>query len=78
MPISISDIPALKLTVLNKLVTKFMAPPNLILQKMFNQVNYESDDINFMVRHDGQNINVDGATWYDIQSYLYETLSKRS
>ena len=33
--ISISDIPALKLTVLNKLVTKFLRPPNLILSKMF-------------------------------------------
>jgi len=45
MPISISDIPALKLTVLNKLVTKFMEPPNLILRKMFSAVNYESADI---------------------------------
>ena len=45
MPISISDIPALKLTVLNKLITKYMAPPNLILQKMFSDVKYESDDI---------------------------------
>lgn len=45
MPISISDIPDLKLTVLNKLITKFLTPPNLILQKMFKGVNYESDDI---------------------------------
>lgn len=45
MPISISDIPALRLTVLNKLVTKYMTPPNLILQKMFNEVQYESDNI---------------------------------
>jgi len=45
MPISVSDIPALRLTVLNKLVTKFMAPPNLILQKIFGETDYESDDI---------------------------------
>ena len=43
--ISISDIPALKLTVLNKLVTKFLRPPNLILSKMFKGVDYESADI---------------------------------
>ena len=43
--ISVSDIPALRLTVLNKLVTKFMAPPNLILRKMFPRTNYESDNI---------------------------------
>ena len=45
MPISISDIPDLRLTVLNKLITKFLVPPNLILQKMFKSVNYESDNI---------------------------------
>ena len=45
MTISISDIPALRLTVLNKLVTKFMSPANLILKKMFTPVNYESDNI---------------------------------
>ena len=31
MTIGVNDIPALRLTVLNKLVTKYMAPPNLIL-----------------------------------------------
>ena len=45
MPISISDVPALRLTVLNKLVSKFMAPPNLILQEMFKDLDYESADI---------------------------------
>jgi len=45
MPISISDIPELRLTVLNKLVTKYMAPPNLILQKMFGETQYESDNV---------------------------------
>jgi len=43
--IGISDIPALRLTVLNKLVTKFMVPPNLILRKMFPRVNDASDNI---------------------------------
>jgi len=45
MPIGINDISALRLTVLNKLVTKYLSPPNLILKKMFNEVNYESDNI---------------------------------
>ena len=45
MPISVNDIPALRLTVLNKLVTKFLSPVNLILKKMFASVNYESDNI---------------------------------
>ena len=45
MTISISDIPALRLTVLNKLITKWMSPPNLILRKIFNAVDYESDNI---------------------------------
>ncbi len=43
MPIGINDIPALRLTVLNKLVTKYLNPPNLILRNMFGTVNYESD-----------------------------------
>lgn len=43
--IGISDISVLRLTVLNKLVTKYMAPPNLILRKMFPRTNYESDNI---------------------------------
>lgn len=43
--LSINDIPALRLTVLNKLVTKYMAPPNLILRKMFGRQNYETDNI---------------------------------
>jgi len=45
MTISISDIPALKLTVLNKLVTKFMTPPDLLLSNMFVDVDYDSDTI---------------------------------
>jgi len=45
MPIGINDIPALRLTVLNKLVTKYMNPPNLILSQFFPAVNYESDNI---------------------------------
>jgi len=45
MPIGINDISALRLTVLNKLVTKYMMPPNLILKGMFKTVNYESDNI---------------------------------
>ena len=45
MTIGISDIPDLKLTVLNKLVTKYLSPPNLILRKMFPSQNYESDNI---------------------------------
>ena len=45
MPIGINDIPALRLTVLNKLVTKYMMPPNLILSQFFKDVNYESDNI---------------------------------
>jgi len=43
MTIGISDVPALRLTVLNKLIEKYMAPPNLILRKMFGSTNYESD-----------------------------------
>jgi len=45
MPIGINEIPALRLKVLNKLVTKYMSPPNLILKKMFKAVEYESDII---------------------------------
>jgi len=45
MPIGINDISALRLTVLNKLVTKYLMPPNLILKNMFRAVNYESDNI---------------------------------
>ena len=45
MTIGINSIPALRLTVLNKLITKYMSPPNLILKKMFKSVNYESDNI---------------------------------
>ncbi len=45
MTIGINAIPELKLTVLNKLITKFMSPANLILKKMFKSVNYESDSI---------------------------------
>ena len=45
MPIGINDISALRLTVLNKLVTKHMMPPNLILSQFFPDVNYESDNI---------------------------------
>lgn len=45
MTIGIDEIPALRLTVLNKLVTKFLAPPNLILRKMFPRQNYDSDTI---------------------------------
>lgn len=45
MTISISDIPALRLTVLNKLVTKFLTPPNLLLSNMFKNVDYDSDTI---------------------------------
>ena len=45
MPTTISDIPDLRLTVLNKLVSKYMAPPNLILRKLFGSQNYESADI---------------------------------
>lgn len=45
MPIGINDISALRLTVLNKLVTKYLSPPNLILKNMFKSVNYESDNI---------------------------------
>jgi len=43
--ISVSEIPALRLTVLNKLVTKYLTPPNLILSKMFGEQDYESDNI---------------------------------
>jgi len=43
--IGINEIPALRLTVLNKLVTKYTSPPNLILKNMFNSVKYESDQI---------------------------------
>lgn len=43
--IGVNGIPALRLTVLNKLVTKYMAPPNLILRAMFPRTNYESDSI---------------------------------
>ncbi len=49
MPIGINDIPALRLTVLNKLVTKYMMPPNLILSQFFRDVNYESDNIEWEV-----------------------------
>ena len=45
MTISVNDIPDLRLTVLNKLVTKYLEPPNLILRKMFPSQNYESDNI---------------------------------
>lgn len=45
MTIGINEIPALRLVVLNKLVTKFTAPPNLTLKNMFKSVNYESDQI---------------------------------
>jgi len=45
MPIGINDVSALRLTVLNKLVTKYMTPPNLILSQFFPAVNYESDNI---------------------------------
>ena len=45
MTIGINDISALRLTVLNKLVTKHMMPPNLILSQFFPDVNYESDNI---------------------------------
>jgi hypothetical protein len=45
MPIGINDISALRLTVLNKLVTKYLVPPNLVLKNMFRSVNYESDNI---------------------------------
>ncbi len=45
MTISVNEIPSLRLTVLNKLVTKYLTPPNLILSKMFGGVNYESDNI---------------------------------
>jgi len=43
--ISVNDIPDLKLTVLNKLITKYLSPPNLILRNMFPSQNYESDQI---------------------------------
>ncbi len=45
MTISVNDIPDLRLTVLNKLITKYLAPPNLILRKMFPAQDYESDNI---------------------------------
>lgn len=45
MTIGIDGIADLRLTVLNKLVTKFDKPPNLVLSKMFKSVNYESDTI---------------------------------
>ena len=45
MPIGINDIPDLRLTVLNKLITKYLSPPNLILRNMFPSQNYESDNI---------------------------------
>jgi len=45
MPIGINDVSALRLTVLNKLVTKYLTPPNLILSQFFPAVNYESDNI---------------------------------
>ena len=45
MTIGISDIPDLRLTVLNKLITKYLSPPNLILKNMFKSQNYESDNI---------------------------------
>ena len=45
MTIGISDIPDLRLTVLNKLITKYLSPPNLILKNMFKSQNYESDTI---------------------------------
>lgn len=43
MTISLNDIPALRLAVLENLTTKWMDPPNLILRNMFGSVNYESD-----------------------------------
>ena len=45
MPIGINDVSALRLTVLNKLVTKYLTPPNLILSNFFPVANYESDNI---------------------------------
>lgn len=45
MPIGINDVSALRLTVLNKLVTKYLTPPNLILSQFFPAVEYESDNI---------------------------------
>lgn len=45
MTIGINDIPDLRLTVLNKLITKYLSPPNLILKNMFKSQNYESDTI---------------------------------
>ena len=45
MTISVSEIPTLRLTVLNKLVTKFLTPPTLRLMSMFGSTEYESDNI---------------------------------
>lgn len=43
MTIGLNAIPSLRLKVLNKLVTKYMSPPNLILKGMFPRINDESD-----------------------------------
>ena len=45
MPKGISDIPDLRLSRLNKLVTTFMTPPNFILQALFGTENEESSTI---------------------------------
>jgi hypothetical protein len=45
MPRGASDIPELRLERLNKLVTRFTTPPNLVLMNMFGSSRAESDTI---------------------------------
>jgi hypothetical protein len=45
MPRGASDIPELRLEVLNKLVTTFQTPPSMVLSNLFGSTNAESDAI---------------------------------
>ena len=45
MPRGASDIPALRLVRLTKLITSFMTPPNLVVMNLFGSQNAESDTI---------------------------------
>lgn len=45
MPQGLSNIPDLRLTVLQKLIERFMTPPNLMLMTLFGQDTWPSDNI---------------------------------
>lgn len=45
MPQGLSNIPDLRLTVLQKLIERFMTPPNLLLMNLFGQETWPSDNI---------------------------------